>query len=665
MDKAKISVSNCGLDKLPKAYSYVRFSTPEQQNGDSLRRQIELSEKYAKDHGSVLDSSLQLQDFGKSAYSGKHRSEGALGQFLKMVEMGTIEKGSILLVESLDRLSREQITTALNQFLAIISKDIKIVTLHDNREYSNETINSSVGELIISLTIMARAHEESAIKAMRLGKAWENKRKLISTKKLTARCPAWLQLAENKNNFTIIPGSKQVISKIFEMKIAGKGATAIMRELNTSQDIWMPKGRNERKTAEGWRESYIKKILKNPAVIGEYQPNRLVNGRRQPIGEIIPDYYPALIDRKTFYQVQEQIGQNLNRGGQTGKVSNLFAHIVKCGYCGGPLAFVNKGATPKGGQYLICDRARRGLGCSKTAVKYKEVERLILLYCKGLQAQNILDENNETVINILKSEHDGIIGELTCINQELDNLADSIATTSEKPVRDRLIARMEERTKRQTSLILDKDNLKQRIDSESRSFENVQTALNSQKELIKLIESEKQNQKSIDVRLKLRNELKKLIYRIEVYPEGISCLTYKDAEKALEDLSEFFPEGTQGHLEIQKYYQDHLENPKHFRFFKILFKTGSISNIYPEREKMGVALGFDFDKEEKIVRIKNTGLDGRIISEIYGENKCIIKHYRRSKDINDKEVLHEIIDKNSDKAQVIADSALKYLRDCK
>lgn len=35
----------------PRAYSYVRFSSPDQEKGDSLRRQVELSEQYAIKHG--------------------------------------------------------------------------------------------------------------------------------------------------------------------------------------------------------------------------------------------------------------------------------------------------------------------------------------------------------------------------------------------------------------------------------------------------------------------------------------------------------------------------------------------------------------------------------------------------------------------------------------
>ena len=50
------------IKSMPKAFSYVRFSTPEQAKGDSLRRQLERSKKYADEHGLVLDTSFNLLD---------------------------------------------------------------------------------------------------------------------------------------------------------------------------------------------------------------------------------------------------------------------------------------------------------------------------------------------------------------------------------------------------------------------------------------------------------------------------------------------------------------------------------------------------------------------------------------------------------------------------
>src|SRR5215467_1963131 len=90
-----------------RAYSYIRFSTPEQAKGDSLRRQTELSERYAREHGLTLDDKLTFRDLGKSAFRGKNAQEGELGDFIKAVEDGRIKRGSYLLVENLDRLSRQ------------------------------------------------------------------------------------------------------------------------------------------------------------------------------------------------------------------------------------------------------------------------------------------------------------------------------------------------------------------------------------------------------------------------------------------------------------------------------------------------------------------------------------------------------------------------------
>ena len=82
-----------------KAYSYIRMSTDIQRKGDSLRRQKELSKKYAEQHN--LDLVETLQDIGVSAYSGKNSKEGAFGVFLEAIKSNKIESGSYLL-ESVD-----------------------------------------------------------------------------------------------------------------------------------------------------------------------------------------------------------------------------------------------------------------------------------------------------------------------------------------------------------------------------------------------------------------------------------------------------------------------------------------------------------------------------------------------------------------------------------
>src|SRR4051794_7179131 len=94
------------------AYSYIRFSSPQQAEGDSLRRQHELRDAWLKRSGARLDTSLTLRDEGVSGFTGSHRTNPdrhALAAFLDLVKKGRIPQGSFLVVESLDRLSREHI----------------------------------------------------------------------------------------------------------------------------------------------------------------------------------------------------------------------------------------------------------------------------------------------------------------------------------------------------------------------------------------------------------------------------------------------------------------------------------------------------------------------------------------------------------------------------
>lgn len=56
---------------MPKAYSYIRFSTPTQSRGDSLRRQSKGALRWCEERGISADDTLR--DEGVSAWTGTHR----------------------------------------------------------------------------------------------------------------------------------------------------------------------------------------------------------------------------------------------------------------------------------------------------------------------------------------------------------------------------------------------------------------------------------------------------------------------------------------------------------------------------------------------------------------------------------------------------------------
>ena len=161
---------------MPKAISYIRFSTKSQTIGDSTKRQSKLIHKWLEDNPQYhLDENMRFQDLGISGYSGANAKSGAFGEFLAAVESGYIEPGSVLLVESLDRVSRQDIDKAGEQLRKILRAGVEVVTLVDGSWYKEESLRDSLS-MIKAMLVMERAHEESLTKSKRLRSAWANKR---------------------------------------------------------------------------------------------------------------------------------------------------------------------------------------------------------------------------------------------------------------------------------------------------------------------------------------------------------------------------------------------------------------------------------------------------------------------------------------------------------
>lgn len=503
----------------PHAYSYVRFSTPEQEKGDSLRRQIHLSEEYAKKHGLTLDDSLKLTDRGLSAYKGAHRTKGALGEFLKLVEEGKIAEGSILIVENLDRLSREQVLDAWNQFTGIIQAGIKLVTLQDGMEYDWDSINQNWAQLIISIVYMARAHNESETKSKRLLAVWDNKRNNIKQKKLTRVSPEWVKLSEDGKEFILIPEVAKAVELIFKKKLSGKGTKRIETEMNDDPDVWKPKEGTRNKTG-GWRESYINKIIRSRAVIGEFQPC----SKRQPVGEPIKNYFPPVIDEDLFYQVQAKIKANSlkkNRGGgNTGKAKNLFTGVIKCGLCGSAMHFIDKGKPPKGRQYLVCDVARRLKTCPAKAVRYDEFEFLFFDNFEELDINQIMPGKDETMLEINKLEEKVTANQqrLIEIDREIENLSHSISKTEDSRVREQLEKFMSNSYDNKEKIETEINEHEQEIFELQQQRIDFEESFDYAKAVYDVLESAQDEAELIELRLKLRNQIQRMIEWIKIYP---------------------------------------------------------------------------------------------------------------------------------------------------
>ncbi len=407
-----------------KAYSYIRFSSPEQAKGDSYRRQRDAAVKYCIDHDLELATAREYTflDKGKSAYSGRHLDdEGQLKRFLDLVENGTIERGSYLLVESLDRLSREKVNTALPRFMDLLTQGIRVVTLADGRLYTDE-FNEL--DLIISIVHMSRAHNESSIKGERVSAAWTNKKALARTerKPLGKACPYWLTLIDDQ--YQPIPERAETVRLIFNLAIQGYGQGVIPRLLN-ERGIPVFGSRN-RNHSGAWGTSSVSKLLGNRALLGEYQPTHIVGGKRVNDGEPVVGFFPVVIEESLFYQAQAvRAERRIHKTGKQSERFNVFQGIMKCGTCGDSMHLVNKGRPPKGATYLQCHSARKGV-CKNGYIRVERAERVLREVLAKVDSLSLVQASQGQTMKELAT----VDGKMQTVNERL---AMAVALMTETP----------------------------------------------------------------------------------------------------------------------------------------------------------------------------------------------------------------------------------------
>lgn len=328
---------------MPIAYSYLRFSSAEQAKGDSIRRQVETTAEWCRRNGVLLDESLSLRDEGVSAFRGKNQENPdvhGLACFLQAVKLRRVPPGSFLILENLDRLTRDKVIPALHLFTGILMDGIRVVQLRPHEQVFTE--NASSHEAMLAVLELSRGNSESVMKSDRVGKAWAQKRRQAATKIVTRRVPTWIDFDPARNRLVLNRDKAKVVRLMFKLAGRGWGLTMIARKLNKDgvrtfgrQKIATPgqagkrKDEKERKPVV-WSAALVHKILTSRATVGEYQPHRGRPGDRVPDGPPIRGYYPPVVDEATFRAARRTLEKNttLNRG-RRGRHVNLFARLLK------------------------------------------------------------------------------------------------------------------------------------------------------------------------------------------------------------------------------------------------------------------------------------------------------------------------------------------------
>jgi len=482
--------------EMPIAYSYVRFSTAKQELGDSLRRQVQMAKLYAEQNGLRL-SERTFQDLGVSGFKQKNIKTGALSAFILAVKNGFVAPGSYLLIEQFDRLSRAEISVAFRLLLDLVEAGIIVVTLVDERVWNKETVDD-ITNVLTSVILMSRAHEESKAKSRRLASVWDEKKKhAVETGKiLTSECPRWLTVNADKTAFIVLEDRVESIRKVFDLRIGGHGVVSIVNRAN--KEAWPAPGKGET-----WHTSLVGRLLKNRALLGEYQPykHNAKDGTRVPAGDPVPRYYPAVLDEQTFLRAQAVSDRKGEFPGRRDvSYRNWLQGLLKCS-CGHSFVRKNKqSAKQPGYARYYCTARNRGLtDCASLGAQ--EIESAVI-HAVSTVAPHFW--NGTSRLAELTAQADVQHVELTAAQGKRDRFAEAIGSSNAAipALLQRLSAAQDEVDAAEKSLAETRAAMAELESDSDTVFENIVKAV--------------RNVDSLDARAELREDLSRVLVKCVV-----------------------------------------------------------------------------------------------------------------------------------------------------
>jgi DNA invertase Pin-like site-specific DNA recombinase len=411
-------VSRPASDAARYCVSYTRWSTASQTEGDSLRRQLAITEKWAADNG-YTQLNLTFRDEGRSGYSGSNR-KGDLGKLIDAIKDGTIPQGTVVVVELLDRLTRRDPLRALDLVREVVHAGCPVMCVNEGLLIDRDLLYRDSLRLMVVFMSTVRGHEESLRKSGRLRQAWGAKkaRAAETGELLTTQVPGWLIVTKDRK-LKVNAERAKIVKHIIALALEGRGIETIARTLNEARIPAFKGGI--------WGRSSLVRLLANPALYGAYQPHQTVededgNRSRKPAGKLVANFFPALIDKATFTRLQRI---RLKAGARSSRIAaplrNAFTGLARCSRCGASMSWVQKGERSQ--PQLVCVTARLKGKCAYRSVRYTLIESAFLQNLPRLLAEAPL------FVPSVQAKVQQLDAQLEILTHEIGNLVEAIAAS--------------------------------------------------------------------------------------------------------------------------------------------------------------------------------------------------------------------------------------------
>lgn len=344
---------------------YCRLSQDDNLEGESnsISNQKEILMTYAKKNGY-----LHPQFFVDDGISGTTFNRPGFQEMESLIEAGKV---TTVIVKDLSRFGREHLLCGHYTEIVYPTLGVNFIAIQENVD----TTKGMGTEMMPFHNIFNEWYAAQTSKKIRA----VNEMKASKGMRISSAVPyGYKKIEDNKEQWYIDEPAAEIVRKIFNLCISGKGPSQIARQLEAEKVLTPTAYFNSvgKKTSNpmpaniyAWRSNSIVHILENRQYTGctvngksttvSYKVHKKIE-KSQEDYQIISNTQDAIISENTWLRAQE-LRKNKRRNTATGRRS-LFSGLVYCADCGSKLHFCASKSLKKNQEFWRCSSYKDGRG---------------------------------------------------------------------------------------------------------------------------------------------------------------------------------------------------------------------------------------------------------------------------------------------------------------
>ena len=423
-----------------RAIAYARVSSDRQDVDLSISAQIKALREYAAKHGHEV-----VREYVDEAESGRTSQRPA---FMEMVAAAKRKDRAfdLILVWKYSRFARNREDSIV--FKAMLRKS-GVQVLSINEPTDNSPTGKLLEAMIESLDEFYSANlGEEVTRGMRESASrgfWVSPRTPYGYRRVKVA-----DGGKQRIKLEPEPGKADVVRRLFDEVVRGKGLMDIARGLN-KDGIAGPRGK-------GWGKTSVYQTLTNEVYTGTLVWGRTSSRKLPPVR--VGGAWPAIVSQETFEAAQKALSERAPKVVHPRRTSSryLLSGLARCGHCGKALV----GQDAKGGKfaYYVCGTLLKK-GPKTCPAKYLSAPKFEALVIEKVKESILTEDNLREMVRLVNEEMDSTCSEyrgkletasagIGDVNQRLERLYDALETG--KVTMDDLSPRIQELRERQKQL---------------------------------------------------------------------------------------------------------------------------------------------------------------------------------------------------------------------